>query len=262
MVRREKRLWVVILNFFLVCVWGGFNFAFSQSPQASPPGAPPIGTWTQLPPGHREVDLKGACMVCHEYSIDATTSATKQMVLNGKRMEKEPLWNHIVELLGGGKRTKTMVLASSLHDMPLATVCGQMIDPVNKVLYAFYEIGTEKLDHLKETPHVSLIWHEPWPNDFTKVLSVQVMGKAKLFDASDPVFEEGLKVYFPSEESVGGYGSDTLKGFLTKIKKNMVMSRITIDQVIIFEGNLLRKGLCAYQMWRREDNFSPSSYTK
>ena len=258
---KRKILSIGICSLFLLIVPGSFNPADSQTLSESKP-VPDIGTWTQVPPGHSEVDLKGACMTCHNYKIDATTTATKQMVRNGKRMDKEQLWKHIVELLGGGKRTKTMVLASSLHDMPLATVCGQMIDPVNKVLYAFYEIGTEKLDHLKETPHVSLIWHEPWPGDFTKVLSVQVMGKAKLFDGSAPEFEEGFKIYFPSEEVMGGYAADTLKEFLKKMKRNMVMSKVTIDQVIIFDGGLLKEGLCAYQMWMREDNVTPSSYTK
>ena len=40
------------------------------------------------------------------------------------------------------------------------------------------------------------------------------------------------------------------------------MSKVTIDQVIIFDGGLLKEGLCAYQMWMREDNVTPSSYTK
>jgi hypothetical protein len=147
-------------------------------------------------------------------------------------------------------------MATSFNNIPLTTTCDQMLDPVNQALYAFFEIGTEKLEHLKQNPHVSLNWHKPWESDFSKVLCVQVRGRAKLFDGTSPEFEEGFKLSFPT------LPKKQQQEILSRIKENMVMCRITIDQVVLFDGTLLTQKLCSYQMWRRTETFSPSSYTK
>lgn len=259
---KRKRFYIVMISLILIFALKCTDIAFTQNTgESEEPEVPDIGTWTQLPIDHQEIDLSGACMTCHNYKIDATTTATKQMIMNGNKMEKQALWEHIVELLGGGKGSKTMIMATSLHGNPLTTTCGQALDPEKKVMYAFYEIGTEKLQHLKKNPRVSLQWHREWENDFSKVLCVQVRGIAELFHASAKEFKEGFNIYFPTEEKVGGYADATLKEFFERMKENMVMSRITIEQVILFEGKRLKEGLCAYQMWRREDYYNPSSYT-
>jgi len=255
--KRGKELLVVIFSLLLMYALSGNEHAYSQ-PAAEPevPEVLDIETWTQLPPEHQEIDLKTSCMICHNYKIDATTSATKQMVRVGRKLEKEVLWKRIAEHLGGGKQTKTMVMATSLNNIPLTTTCDQMLDPERKVLYAFFEIGTEKLSHLRENPYVSLQWHKPWENDFSKVLCVQVRGSAKLFDGSSTEIEEGIKIYFPT------LPEENRKELLSRVKVNMVMCKTTIDQVTLFEGTLLTQGLSSYQMWRREDSFTPSFYTR
>ena len=58
---KRKILSIGICSLFLLIVPGSFNPADSQTLSESKP-APDIGTWTQVPPGHSEVDLKGACM--------------------------------------------------------------------------------------------------------------------------------------------------------------------------------------------------------
>jgi hypothetical protein len=111
------------------------------------------------------------------------------------------------------------------------------------------------LSHLKENHYVSLQWHKPWEHDFSKVLCIQVRGKAKLFDGTSSEIEEGMKIYFPN------LPEENRKGLLSRVKINMVMCKIRIDQVILFEGALLTQGMSSYQMWRRVDNFTPSYYT-
>jgi len=255
--KKGVELLVVIFSLFLICALSGNEYAYSQ-PAVEPeePEVPDIETWTQLPPEHQEIDLKTSCMICHNYRVDATSTATKQMVRIGKQLEKEVLWKRIAEHLGGGRQTKTMVMATSLNNIPLTTTCDQMLDPENKVLYAFFEIGTEKLSHLIENPYVSLQWHKPWENDFSKVLCVQVRGRAKLFDGWSAEMNKAIKIYFPN------LPEENRRELLSRVKKNMVMSRITIDQAILFDGVLLTQGLSSYQMWKRIDNFKPSFYTR
>jgi hypothetical protein len=236
-------------------VFGG-RFAYCQNAEApEEPEAPDIGTWTQLPEDHQEINLAGPCMLCHNYKVDATTTATMQMVRTGKQLEKEALWKRISDYLEGGKKTKTFVLSTCLNNIPLSTTCDQMLDPEKKVLYAFFEIGTEKLAHLKENPYVSLNYHKPWEGSFSTVLCVQVRGRAKLFDGSSPVFDEAISISFP------GLPEENRKELSSRAKKNMVVSRITIDQIILFDGTLLGEGMNSYQIWRQVDNVSPSTYT-
>jgi hypothetical protein len=52
-------------------------------------------------------------MACHNYKIDVTTTATKQMIRVGKQLEKEIMWKRIAEHLGGGKQTRTFVMATN-----------------------------------------------------------------------------------------------------------------------------------------------------
>jgi hypothetical protein len=225
----------------------------SQIPEE--PEVPPIESWTQVPEDHQEIDLKTPCMGCHDLKVDATTTATKQMVRIGKKLDKEILWERITEYLGNGRETRTMVMATALNNIPLTTTCDQMLDPRAKVLYAFYEVGTEKLNHLKENAYVSLQWHKPWENDFSKVLCVQVRGRARLFDGTSSEMKKGIQIYFPL------LPDENRNELLARVEKNMVMSVVTIDQVVLFDGVLLTQGLSSYQMWRRNDTFNPSYYT-
>jgi hypothetical protein len=256
-VSRRKRLLLVIAALFAVFIFQKNNFVYSQNAEKTEElTAPDTMTWTQLPEDHPEIDLKGPCMICHNLKVDATTTATKQMVRIGKQLEKEALWKRISDYLDGGKLTKTFVLATSFNNIPLSTTCDQMLDPEKKVLYSFFEVGTEKLYHLKENPYVSLNYHKPWKNDFSTVLCVQVRGRAELFKGSSPEFDSGLRKTFPA------FPEENLKQLASRVKINMVMCRIMIDQVVLFDGTLLGQKMSSYQMWRRVSNLSPEYYTK
>lgn len=219
-------------------------------------GPPDTMTWTQLPEGHQEIPLEGPCMMCHNYKVDATTTATKQMVRIGKQLDKEVLWKRISDYLEAGKKTKTFVLGTSLNNIPLTTSCDWMLDPVNKVMYAFFEIGTEKLIHVRENPYVSLNHHKPWENNFSTVLCIQVRGKADLFDGSRPEFKKAVEVSFP------GLPEQNRKGLMDRASKNMVVCRVTIEQIMLFDGTLLGQHMSSYQMWRRIPTFTPSYFSE
>ena len=89
----KRREWiVVILSLLLIFAFGESNFVCSQDTgESEEPVVPDIETWTQLPPDHQEIDLAGPCMACHNYKIDATTTATEQMIRIGTKLEKEVL---------------------------------------------------------------------------------------------------------------------------------------------------------------------------
>ena len=74
-------------------------------------------------------------------------------------MPKDKLWEHIVKVIGGSKAKKTYILATVINNRPYAITIEYAIDPVNKVLYAFSEKGTSKLNQMKANPYVALWWH-------------------------------------------------------------------------------------------------------
>lgn len=233
--------------------------------------APEIDTWTQRPEEHPEVDFRKPCASCHTLNLkmDAYTTATKYMVGVGKQLEPDALWNHIVESIDAGKKKKTMVLATSVNNVPLTTTCGQMLDPEKKVLYGFYEIGTEKLDHMKKNNQVAVQWHRPYTGDWGQVLCMQIRGRTALFDGLSPEYEEGFNIYYNIRGKRQTLQGEQLKTFdqkiknrLEKMKKGMVMSKITIDQIVLFENALMLDGYCAYQRWYRTYFPAPSDYTK
>jgi len=230
--------------------------AFSQDAAEEETVAPDIMTWTQVPDDHQEINLAGPCLMCHNYTVDATTTATRQMVRMGKRLKKDVLLKRIADYLAAGKRTKTFVLGTSLNNVPLTTTCDWMFDPDKKVMYAFFEIGTEKLVHLKANPLVSLNRHKEWENNFSTVLCIQVRGQAELFDGSSPVFDEAIDKSFP------GLPKENRDMLASRAKKNMVVCRVTVDQIVLFDGTLLGEKMSSYQMWRRVDSVTPDYYTE
>jgi hypothetical protein len=253
---QRKVVSIAVVSILLMFVFGN-NLSYSQQAQEpEEPDAPDIQSWTQVPEDHQEIELATPCMMCHNYKVDATTTATKQMVRIGKQLEKDVLLKRIFNYLDNGTRTKTFVLGTSLNNVPLTTTCDWMFDPKNKFMYAFFEIGTEKLLHVRGNPLVSLNRHKEWENNFSTVLCIQVRGKAKLFDGSSPVFDEAVQISFP------GLPEEMRKELSERAKKNMVVCRVTIDQIVLFDGTLLGQGMSSYQMWRRVDTFTPEYFTQ
>ncbi len=99
-------------------------------------------------------------------------------------------------------------------------------------------------------PYVSLNWHREFDDNFANTLCIQVVGKAELLDASAKEFEEGLSVY-PFQ-----YGAAARKLSVEQwkaiIKKEMIMTKITIDQVILVDGSLAGTEFRTSQRWTRK----------
>jgi nitroimidazol reductase NimA-like FMN-containing flavoprotein (pyridoxamine 5'-phosphate oxidase superfamily) len=196
------------------------------------------------------------------YAVDAKSTATISSWLSVKgAMPKEALWNHIAEALGGRGGKRTYVLATSMDNIPLSTTIEFALDPDKKVLYGFSEKKTEKLIHIKNNSKVSLNWHEEFMNDFSKVLCLQIRGTAELFEGECPETNEAIQFYpyqymiwnfVPTRNAPTTLAVAPLQKVMTKvITSNMMMVRITIEQVVITDGRLEAKGYAVRQLWRR-----------
>jgi nitroimidazol reductase NimA-like FMN-containing flavoprotein (pyridoxamine 5'-phosphate oxidase superfamily) len=196
------------------------------------------------------------------YAVDAKSTATIKVWLSGKgAMEKEPLWEHITDVLVGKGGKRTYVLATCKDNIPLSTTIEFALDPDKKVLYGFSEKGTEKLIHIKNNPKVSLNWHEEFMNDFSKTLCVQIRGTAELFEGDCPEMNEGIKFYpydymlwnyIPTRNAPTALIVDQLQKTIPQVlKSNMMMIKITIEQVVISDHKFIKKGYRSRQLWRR-----------
>lgn len=196
------------------------------------------------------------------YAVDARSTATLKTWISAKgAMPKKPLWNHIAEALGGKGGKRTYVLATSMDNIPLSTTIEFALDPDKKVLYGFAEKDTEKLIHIKNNPKVSLNWHEEFMNDFSKTFCIQIRGIAELFEGDCPEVNEGIKFYpyqymiwtfIPTRNAPTALMVEPLQKVMAKvIKSNMMMIKITIEQVVITDHEFTAKGYAVRQLWRR-----------
>jgi general stress protein 26 len=196
------------------------------------------------------------------YAVDAKSTATYKMWLSGKgTMEKEKLWNHIAKILTGIEGKRTYVLATSMDNIPLSTTIEFYLDPEKKILYGFAEKGTEKLIHIKNNSKVSLNWHEEFMNDFSKTLCVQIRGFADLFEGDCPEINEALKHYryqymlwnfIPTRNAPTALAIEPLqKAMKQLIKKNIMLVRVNMEQVVITDTRLEAEGYRPRQLWRR-----------
>lgn len=229
-----------------------------QAPSAEQKKAASIDATANLSENHPDFEEGTSCNDCHEVKLDAKTTATQAWLygdyLSWKKdegvMPKDKLWEHVVKVIGEKKTKKTYILATVLNNRPYAITIEYAFDPEKKVLYAFSEKGTSKLNQIKANPYVALGWHEEFKNDFTKLLCVSLNGRAELFDGTTKEFDEGLSVY-PYE-----YGANMRKIPLDKfqaiMKQGMIMSRITLDEVTITDTSLKDEGFRTRQRWMRK----------
>ena len=206
---------------------------------------------------HPDIEPGMSCNDCHEIKLDAKTSATQAWLYkdylmwkaNEGIMPKDKLKERIVKIIGGKKQKKTFILATSLNNKPLATTLDYSLDPDKMVLYSFSEKGTTKLNHIKNNPYVSLGWHKEF-TDFASTLCLQFIGKAELFDGNTKEFDEGLSVYYFE------YGAEAQKipveQMKQMMKKGMIMSRITVDQITITDSTLKNEEFRTRQRWTRQ----------
>lgn len=220
--------------------------------------AKPIDIDASLTDDHPVVEEGITCNDCHEIKIDANTTATEVWLtgdyLKWKSgegiMPKKKVWERIVEIFKQKGFKRTFVLGTSFNNRPSTTTAEFALDPKKKVLYGLHEKGTAKLIHIKHNPFVCLNWHREFDDNFANTLCIQVMGKAEILDGSSKEFEKGLKVY-PYQ-----YGAAarelTVEQWKNIIKNEMLMTKITIEQIILVDGSLARTEYRTSQQWTRK----------
>lgn len=220
--------------------------------------AKPIGADASLNENHPAIEEGMTCNDCHELKLDAKTTATEAWLtgdyLKWKAgegiMPKDKLWERIAEIFKQKGFKRTMVIATSMNNRPATTTAEFALDPKEKVLYGLHEKSTAKIMHMKLNPYVSLNWHREFDDNFANTLCIQVVGKAELLDASTKEFEEGLSVY-PYQ-----YGAAarklTVEQWKAIIKKEMIMTKISIDQVTLVDGSLAGTEYRTSQRWTRK----------
>ncbi len=262
---KQKRFMSFILVGMLSLTGYGIPSATEKTEQpasgnkeaAAPKKAESIEAGAQLSAGHPEIEPGMSCNDCHEIKLDAKTSATQAWLYgdylmwkaNEGIMPNDKVKERIVKIIGGKKQKKTFILATALNNKPLATTLDYSLDPDKMVLYSFSEKGTTKLNHIKNNPAVSLGWHKEF-TDFASTLCVQIMGRAELFEGNTKEFDEGLAVYYFE------YGAEAQKISIEQMKqmmkKGMIMTRITIEQITLTDSSLKDEGYRTRQRWSRK----------
>ncbi len=219
---------------------------------------PEIVLGAKMPEDHQEIETV-ACMECHSIKVDATSTATQRFLQRKGALDKDALWEEIVEFFGGRQST---VLATAINNEPYVTTIDFALDPVNKVMYALSEKGTRKLDQMRMNPNVAVEYHQPrdisaklykcpktesdddMPFRNCKELKpkvfrcLQMRGTARVFDASDPQFDEGLKVFKPEADP-------------EMIKRGMFMTCFTPKEILFYDYLRKDRGLNIFQYWER-----------
>lgn len=228
----------------------------ADAPTASPE-AKPIQPAATIDDNHPPFEEGISCNDCHAIKIDAQTTAT-MVWINGEYlkwnagegiMPKDMVWERIAGIYKKNNYKRTMVLGTALNNRPYTTTADYALDPDKKVLYGFHEKGTGKLNHIRSNPHVSLNWHREFDDNFANVLCIQVFGKAVVYEGTAKEFEEGLAV-FPYQ-----YAADARKISIEQwkeiVKKEMEMTKITIERVVLVEGALAPMNYRTTQEWTR-----------
>lgn len=154
--------------------------------------------------------------------------------------------------------SKTFVLGTSMNNRPLTTTAEFTLDPEKMILYGFHEKGTEKLNHIKTNPYVSLNYHKEFES-FDVFLCCQILGTAVLIDGTGPEYERIIIDLLPYEDGARVPESATpqqreehLKKFRRGIKKGFYISKIAIDRLTMINIDFVKNGYRRVQRWERK----------
>jgi len=257
MLRNGKTL--LVISLIMVGIVAGTTKGYSKEEKKSITSeAKPISPDAAITDQHPAVEEGMTCNDCHEVKLDAKTTAT-EVWLGGEYlkwgkgegiMPKDKVGERIVEIFKEKGFKRTCVLATSFNNRPTSTTSEFALDPKNMVLYGLHEKGTAKIIHIKHNPYVSLNWHREFDDNFANTLCIQMIGKAEVLDGTSKEFEKGLEVY-PYQ-----YGATARKLPVEQwkeiIKKQMAMTKITIEKVVLLDGSLARTEYRTSQQWTRK----------
>jgi len=208
------------------------------------------------PPLHPIYDESIKCVQCHKYDgVDAYTSATMSLKKSEiGSLPREEIEKRIADILkGSGDYREIYVLSTSFENRPLATVIEFVLDPETFTFYAVSEKQGEKLFHIASNANVSLAYvkqHEH-RNYFKDTLGVQVVGTAKLILGTDPEFEEVIRVYVPTLETMTN--SKMTPERIEHIKKSFVATKLTAERIVMRDHTQLGTEYRMIQIWQRKE---------
>jgi hypothetical protein len=240
-----------------VLFFAGSAHAADVKKEAPPAKAKQIEATAAVMDSHPPIEQGISCNDCHEIKLDANTTAT-QIWISGDYlkwkagegvMTKDQVWGRILDIFKQKGMKRTFVMATCFNNRPYTYTADFALDPDKKVLYGFHEKGTEKLAHIKNNPSVSMNWHREFDDNFANVACFQVLGRAEIFDGTSSAFDEGLKVY-PYEYAAKARKL-TIDQWRAIVKKDMLMTRTTIDRIRLTEGALAPLQFRTSQEWKR-----------
>jgi len=267
----RQRMYVVVVSSIAISIglYTGTLHASEKGKGISEPvKSKKIESSAVVDTNHPEIPQGVSCNDCHEIKLDASTTATQAWLYAdspGRKagegiMPEEKFWQEVEKRIGGKKKdSKTFVLATCLNNIPLSTTAEFTLDPEKRVLYGFHEGGTEKLDHIRANPRVSLNWHKEFES-FADYQCLQIRGRAELLDGRHPDFEKILIEFLPYEDgarvppdATPQQREERLKQWRESLKKgNFFISKITIDQITAASLDFTKEGYRRYQRWVRK----------
>ncbi len=256
--KTAKKLTITVLCGALIFSLSWMAVASEKEKKPAQAEAKPIAADAAISETHPKIEEGVSCNDCHEVKLDAKTTATEAWLesdyLKWKKgegiMSRDKVWERVVKIFNdkGGKRT--MVLGTSFNNRPITTTAEFALDTKKQILYGLHEKGTAKLVHIKANPYVCLNWHREFDDNFANTLCIQVTGRAELLTGEQKAFDEALKVYpYAYGATARKISIDTWRGI---IKKEMVMTKITIDKVVMVDGSLARSEYRTSQQWKRK----------
>ena len=226
-----------------------------------------IAAQAEIDNNHPPIEPGFSCVDCHEIKIDANTTATQNWLYaetpgkeaNEGVMPEDVLLKEVRKVIGGIKmESKTFVLGTSMNNRPLTTTAEFTLDPEKMMLYGFHEQGTEKLEHIKKNPYVSMNYHVEF-DSFDVFLCCQILGRAELIDGENPEYEQLMINLLPYEDgarvpkdATPEQREEHLRKFRQGVKRGFYISKITIDRLTIINMAFVKQGYRRVQRWERK----------
>ena len=239
-----KKLRLALILIF-ICIFGIYFFhnSFAADSTVAKEKGGKITASDKKSSSHPTTEISMTCSECHEVDYDAKSTATRMWINNYKQMTRDEIWKKIADFLPYRQRFVMATVGGSWwNPYPTATTADFTLVPDEHIIICSNEKGTEKLAQLKKNPYVSLVHFEgsiegPIPPEKRWWKSVQIFGKATMFDSDAKEFDElGKKYVFYRVQS-------------DRAKKRMVMTKVDIERVIYFDSSMMKEGFSPYQLW-------------
>jgi hypothetical protein len=172
------------------------------------------------------------------------SSAAGEGIMPNSDVKKE-----IAKLVGGRKHFNLYVLGTSFKNVPATTTAEWAVDNETMTFYGMHEKNTEKLIHIQYNPAVSMNWNEGHFESFSNYRGIQMRGTAELIDGTNPDFDTILINYVPYESYQAMLGGMPLDAVRNLLKQMMVITKITMNKIVITNSDFKQNKFRSYQRW-------------